>query len=86
MKCFSVGVTQRVDGTAMLAFVGGDGCVYHVDRVDSDRVVWLASTLLEWSLRGLLFDECGGLSERARVDLVRIVRACGDGVVVRRGV
>ena len=85
MKCFSVAVTQHVDGTARLAFVGGGGRAYHVDHVEADRVVWLASTLLEWSLQGLLFDEHGGMSKKARTDFIRIARACGDGVVVRKG-
>lgn len=79
MKCLSVVISQRADGTARLAFSGG-GRVYCADGVDAGRVVWLASLVLSWDLEGLLFDECGGMARGARADLIVAVRACG-GVV-----
>lgn len=79
MKCFSVAIAQRADGTARLAFVGGDGRTYYVDNVEAGRVVWLASTLLEWSLQGLLFDEDGSMSPETMRDLRTVAAMCHGG-------
>lgn len=76
MKCFSVAISQHADGTAGLAFVGGDGRTYHVDNVRVDRVVWLASMLLSWASQDLLFDEHGVMTREARAGFIGIARVC----------
>lgn len=69
MKCFSVSIVQRSDGTSVVSFEGSTGRSY-CTVVRAGCAVLFSSCLIGLARDGLLFDEDGGVC----VDAVRVLK------------